>query len=79
MHGAILAAYAERSWRRGIGVGHFNGCFSVLAVTGRGLDRNWRAEQRFLLSDVGEADFGTIVEDSGAAVTVRSDAVRRKR
>jgi DNA mismatch repair protein MutS len=76
-----FGSYANVRWRRGIGVGrHFNRCFSVLAVTGQGLDRNWRAEpKRMLLSDVGEADFGTIVEDSSAAVTVLYDVRHAKR
>ncbi|AGI74317.1 DNA mismatch repair protein MutS [Octadecabacter arcticus 238] len=73
----FLAAYASV---RGDGalawVDISTGAFSVLGCDGAGLGPELARlnPKEVLLSDVGEADFGTIVEDSGAAVTVLGNA-----
>ena len=73
----FLAAYASV---RGGGalawVGISTGAFTVLGCGGAGLGPELARlnPKEVLLSDVGEADFGTIVEDSGAAVTVLGNA-----
>jgi DNA mismatch repair protein MutS len=73
----FLAAYANV---RGDGalawVDISTGAFSVLGCDGAGLGPELARlnPKEVLLSDVGEADFGTIVENSGAAVTVLGNA-----
>jgi DNA mismatch repair protein MutS len=73
----FLAAYASV---RGDGalawVDISTGAFSVLGCDGAGLGPELARlnPKEVLLSDVGEADFGSIVEDSGAAVTVLGNA-----
>jgi DNA mismatch repair protein MutS len=73
----FLAAYANV---RGDGalawVDISTGAFSVLGCDGAGLGPELARlnPKEVLLSDVGEADFGAIVEDSGAAVTVLGNA-----
>jgi DNA mismatch repair protein MutS len=73
----FLAAYANV---RGDGalawVDISTGAFSVLGCDGAGLGPELARlnPKEVLLSDVGEVEFGTIVEDSGAAVTVLGNA-----
>ena len=73
----FLAAYANV---RGDGalawVDISTGAFSVLGCDGAGLGPELARlnPKEVLLSDAGEADFGTIVEHSGAAVTVLGNA-----
>jgi DNA mismatch repair protein MutS len=73
----FLAAYANVRGEGALAwVDISTGAFSVLGCDGAGLGPELARlnPKEVLLSDVGEVDFGTIVEDSGAAVTVLGNA-----
>ena len=73
----FLAAYANVRGEGALAwVDISTGAFSVLGCDGAGLGPELArlGPKEVLLSEVGEADFGAIVEDAGAAITVLGNA-----